>query len=104
MAPGLDVKGWLDSNPPKTCDAASISQPVRLGVGWTKSGTETNAYSHNDFSGLSPLQIPSVPLDLNQGIENFVPKSADDKAGVEILIRESFAAGAPLENCDSHIP
>jgi RAT1-interacting protein len=100
MMRSLDIQEWLSANPPRTCDAASITKPIRLGVGWTKSGEVTAQYSHGDFSGLSALQTPSTPLNLNQGLENFVPKRADDTAGVEILIQESFAAGASLENCD----
>ncbi|KAG7671236.1 hypothetical protein Ndes2526B_g02291 [Nannochloris sp. 'desiccata'] len=104
MLSSLDVQEWLSHNPPKTCDGASISQPRRLGLGWTKSCEATAQYSHGDFSGLPALQMPAEPLDLNQGIENFVPKRADvngsKSPGVELLIKEAFIARAKLEKCD----
>jgi hypothetical protein len=101
MQNSLDVREWLQANPPPTCEGANISQPLRLSRGWTKTGgADTAQYSHGDFSGLAALQIPPVPLDLNNGIESFVPKGEGVKAGIEILIRESFATGAPLGKCD----
>jgi len=109
MLGSLDVREWLSTNPPKTCDGASISQPKRLGLGWTKLCEAEAQYSHNDFSGLPALQIPTVlPLDLNQRIEKFVPKrrmpaNADNKcpgAPVELLIKAASVAAATLEKCD----
>lgn len=109
MLGSLDVQEWLSTNPPKNCAGASISQPRRLGLGWTKSGEAAAQYSHGDFSGLPALQIPTVlPLDLNQGIENFVPRrhlpakegNKAPGAPVELLIEEAFIARASLEKCD----
>jgi RAT1-interacting protein len=105
MLSSIDVQEWLSANHPKTCDGASISKPTRLGLGWTKSSGETAEYSHGDFSGLPALQIPTVlPVDLNKGIEKFVPKRRDANGskspGVEFLINEAFVARASLSSCD----
>jgi hypothetical protein len=100
MLASLDVQDWLLSNPHRACDGAHITKPTRLGVGWTNARGATSGYSHGDFSGLPALQIPELPLDLNQGLEDFVPKRLDHKMGVETIIKEAFVAGAPLEECN----
>jgi hypothetical protein len=72
-----------------------------LGRGWTQERGASSNFSHGDFSGLKELQIPPVPLDLNPGFENYVSKEKNGvKPGVENLIKEAFAAGAPLGECN----
>lgn len=89
----------MDLNPPQTCDAASISQPARLGLGWTKEGSDAPC-QHGNASGLHALQLPKVPVNLSEGIESYIPKVSGNLAGVEILIREARAAEASLDECN----
>jgi hypothetical protein len=46
------VQTWLSRNPPATCSATTVSQPVQLGPGWTKRG---EGRSFGDQSGMPPL-------------------------------------------------
>lgn len=92
----FDVKFWLQANSPADCERANLSQPVRLGNGFTKNG---QAILHNDWSGLSALRLPPTPVNLNVGLDSFRPKSGEH-AGIERLILAAKAGEISLSNCD----
>ena len=93
--PAFDVQSWLQANPPAACDDAQLSQPVRHGKGWTK---RNNRIEHGDCSGLQSLKLPPCPIDLNRGIENFVPNSPDSPIGVEIVIEAILKSGTEVHD------
>jgi RAT1-interacting protein len=100
FSPSFDVQTWLRQNPPDACATACLSQPFRLGRGWTKTGEQ---YSHGDSSGLAPISMSTLPMDLNQGIEEFQAKDPLAKTGVEILIREARVQGFPVDARHCHV-
>ena len=95
------VKEWLANNSQRESFTAKISQPQRLGVGWTKQGLN---YAHGDASGLTALQqpLPTAPVDLNPGLVHYTPRCEGTAAArVEIVLREALTANpASLESCD----
>lgn len=94
----FDVRSWLQAHPPPACEGTQLSQPVRHGKGWTKRG---NTIEHGDCSGLPALERPLVgPIDLNMGIEDFVPNTPDSPAGVEIVIEAILRSGAKIQDGD----
>lgn len=91
----FDVGTWLNDHPPEKCRTTTVSQPMPLGVGWTKKKAE---WLHGNASGLPRLQIPSLPLDLREGLESYQEKDpATSKGFVETLMREARASNVPLK-------
>lgn len=52
-------------------------------------------------AGLLPFRLPRLPLDLNQGREQFIPKVAGDKGDVETVIEAALKvrAGSVERHC-----
>jgi RAT1-interacting protein len=86
----LDVRAWMASHPPEACAGVDVAQPVLVPSGGWSRGSGGSYL----FGACVPpaLALPPLPLDLNDGLDTFVPK-ADASCGVEVVVRAALAAG-----------
>ena len=96
----FDALRWLDEHTPESCARTEISQPERIGKGWSRvTGQDGLVLYHNDASGLRKLSMPHLPCDLNLGIESYISKDYKTEASVVDLL--AGATAAQFDVCSS---